>query len=669
MRKRKNVEKQGRYPSAVILLMMLLAAKAAFGGNADAPLYFTILHTNDEHSAVLPAPLVDYHPQKQDPTVGGLARLSGLANTIRAAKSASGEPVVLVSAGDILGGAPHFWLIPGGEAPEISIMKKIGYDVLTIGNHDFDYGPEILAHYYRTAGYPKASATTTLVSSNLVIPQGHPLADCGIQDSHVLVLNNGLRLGFFGLLGKNAAKLATKKAPIDISDPIAAASESVKSLKSMNADVIIGLTHAGRYEDEELAATVPGIDIMITGHFHNMALENPLRVENTILVQSTAFLHHLGVLELAYTRSDGKLRIMNEDSGQPFLVPLDDSVEEDPIISTSIAGYTEKLNLLVKRLTENTVTDIHGAILTSRFVLKAGPPLQESILGNVVTDAMRLIAEEKTGEKVDFAIQADGVIRSDVSPGSMPYSKDKICFYDLATAIGLGTGFDNNPGYPLTSIYLTGNDIYRMLELTLMLARYADVFSIQMSGGRFFYDPDWVSLFRIPYTKVHVPTLRAVIGVERFTGNGVQTDTSELYTPILRGDDTLYHVVCDSYILSFFPKIAELLPFFKVIPKNRDGKEISLREAVIHPGNEELKFWQAVVAYALAQPSGKDGIPQVPDYYSTAGARIIQQHTYPVVVWLILALALTAGFIVVCLRFWKSRRKRKASTPITTESR
>ncbi|HPO13068.1 MAG TPA: bifunctional UDP-sugar hydrolase/5'-nucleotidase [Candidatus Hydrogenedentes bacterium] len=668
MNKKKNHEKRGWYPSAALLLTILFAAKTTIGGGADAPLYFTILHTNDEHSAVLPAPLVDYHPQKKGSTSGGLARLSRLANDIRAAKSTSGEPVVLVSAGDILGGAPHFWLIPGGEAPEISIMREIGYNVLTIGNHDFDYGPEILAHYYRTAGYPEAGATTPIVSSNLVIPQSHPLADCGIQDTHVLVLNNGLRLGFFGLLGKNAAKLATRKAPIDISDPISAAAEAVKTLKAMNVDVIIGLTHAGRYEDEALASTVPGIDIMITGHFHDMALEKPLFVGNTILVQSTAFLHHLGILELAYTRSDGKLRIRNANSRRPFLVPLDDSVEEDPVIAKSIARYTEKLNLLVKRLTENKVSDVHDAVLTSDFVLKAGPPLQESILGNFVADAMRLITEEKTGEKVDFAIQADGVIRSDVSPGSMPYSSGKICFYDLATAIGLGTGFDENPGYPLASIYLTGNDIYRMLELTLMLSRYADVFSIQMSGGRFFYDPDWVSLFRIPYTNVHVPTLRAVTGVERFTGNGVQTNSGELYTPISRNDDTLYHVVCDSYILSFFPKIAELLPFFKVIPKNRDGKEITLREAVIHNGKEELKFWQAVVAYALAQPAGEDGIPRMPSFYSTTGARIIQQHSYPVVVWLILALALTAGFFVVCLRFWKSRRKKKASA-MTTEIR
>ncbi len=635
---------------------------SAIGAAADeAPLCFTILHTNDEHSALLPEPLVDYRPGENGNTTGGFARLSRLVGGIREAKSNIGEPVVLVSAGDIVGGSPYYWLVLNGETPEISLMQQIGYDVITIGNHDFDYGPEILARYFLRAGYPQANASTAVVTSNLVIPPDHPLADCGFLNTHVIVLDNGLRLGFFGLLGKNAAKLAALKAPIDISDPIAAALAAVKSLRDMNADVIIGVTHAGRYEDEAVAAAVPGIDVMVTGHFHPMALDAPLRVDNTILVQSNAYAQTLGMLELAYTRADRTLRIRNEESGQPFLIPINDSIEEDPAVSKRLAGYTDTLNRLVKRLTNGKVSDIHDTVICSDFVLRSSPPGRESILGNFVTDAMRLIVEQRTGEEVDFAIQANGVIRGDVAPGSMPHSLGRICFYDLASAIGLGVGYDGNPGYPLVSIYLTGNEIYRMLEITLWLAQHADVFFLQISGGRFSLDPRWVAPLRIPFTKWSLPTFRAVLGLEKFAGKGLQAESDEAFQPIPRGDDTLYHVVCDSYVLSFFPKVAELLPFYKVIPKDRHGKPIALRDAIIHDGDGELKFWQAVVDYALEQSPGNDGIPRMPAYYALSETRIIQTHKSAAMAWAMsaaaLAFALFSGFSL-----WKWRRKKRHKT-------
>lgn len=622
---------------AAVLTVVLVWFAAEVAGEDDAERYFTILHTNDEHSMLTPFPLVDYHPGEKDPTLGGFARISRLVKDIRADKSGSGEPVVLVSAGDILGGAPYFWLISDGEAPEISIMQQIGYDVITIGNHEFDYGPEMLAQYLRTAGYPSANTDTALVSSNLVIPASHPLADCGILETHIHVLDNGLRLGFFGLLGNNAARLAAKKEPIEVSDTVTAAAAAVNSLREMDADVIIGVTHAGLMEDRIIAAVVPGIDIMVTGHCHTV-LDVPERVGNSILVQSGGNLHYLGVLELAYNTATGKLRIRNEDSGRPFLVPINDSVNKDPVVAATIAEYTHKLNLLTSRLTHGAVTDVRNQVLHTDFVLKAGPPLQESALGNFVADAMRLTVEEKTGEKVDIAIQANGVIRSDVRPGAMPYSLNQVSFYDLATAVGLGRGYDENPGFPLASIYLTGNEIHRMFELALLLTEvYGDIFFLQISGARLAYDPARPVLFRIPFTVIPVPSFSAVLEVERFTGSGIQTKSDDHYTPIPRGDDTLYHVVCDYYILSFFPRVAQLLPFYRVIPKDRHGNAVNIRDAVIKHEGAELKFWQAVVTYALSQAAGEDGTPRAPEYYARPGTRIVQKRAYPLILWAFLA--------------------------------
>jgi 5'-nucleotidase / UDP-sugar diphosphatase len=113
---------------------------------------FTLLSTSDEHSTLVPLPLAEYHQHEPNPARGGYARLSTLVSEIRKEKE-SGS-VLLFSSGDILGGTPFAWLTLEGLSPEIELMKKIGYNGMTIGNHEFDYGPEILAQYFLRAGYP-----------------------------------------------------------------------------------------------------------------------------------------------------------------------------------------------------------------------------------------------------------------------------------------------------------------------------------------------------------------------------------------------------------------------------------------------------------------------------------------------------------------------------------
>ncbi len=655
------VNQKGQRKIALIVVVIALAIGWSFllapgTTGSEKEYYFTILHTNDEHSALLPSPFVDFHPEEKDPTVGGFARLSQLVNEIRAVKGGEGEPVMLISAGDFVGGSPYSWLIVDGEAPELSIMQQIGYDVVTIGNHEFDYGDEALSRYFQAAGYPEASGKTAVVSSNLNIPAGHPLANVGIKDVLVVTLDHGLKLGYFGLLGSDAGELAAKKDPVAVIEPIAAASLAVETLQEMEVDVIIAVTHAGLEEDRALAGAVPGIDVIVSGHCHT-ALHEPILVGNTVIVQSGIRLQYLGVLELAYSPDDGSVRVRNKESGRPFLLAIDDAITIDPVISETIDIYTEKINDRVRQLTGGLINHITESIFYSDFILRAGPPLQEAPFGNFVTDAMRLVVEEKTGEKVDFAFQANGVIRGDVVPGVMDYSLNRVSFYDLASTIGLGDGYDNNPGYPLVSVYLTGDEIYRVLELTAILSEFfGDTFFMQTSGLRYTYDRDRAILFRAPLLNLPVPSFRAVLEVEQFIGSGLQGDNPAEYRPITRGDDTLYHVVSDYYVLSFLPLIEERLPFYTVDPKNSAGEPTAIKEGIIYSGDGELKLWQAVVEYALSQPSGEDGIARVPDYYSTTSGRINQTQAFPLLVWPALALLFLALVMVLLLRRRRSKQ-------------
>jgi len=91
-----------------------------------------------------------------------------------------GEPVLLLDAGDFLGGSAFAWLALRGYAAELTIMQKMGYDAVAIGNHEYDYGPDVLAQYLLKAGYPEAHQKTLVLASNTEAPPDHPLA-AGLQ--------------------------------------------------------------------------------------------------------------------------------------------------------------------------------------------------------------------------------------------------------------------------------------------------------------------------------------------------------------------------------------------------------------------------------------------------------------------------------------------------------
>ena len=126
----------------LIILIFALTLTAVVEAASSDELYLMILHTNDEHGAVIPhSPTVDFHPQRENPTVGGYARLATAVKEIRQQKAVDGEPVLLLSAGDYIGGSPYSWLILEGYALELELKQIIGYDAVTIGNHEYDYGP------------------------------------------------------------------------------------------------------------------------------------------------------------------------------------------------------------------------------------------------------------------------------------------------------------------------------------------------------------------------------------------------------------------------------------------------------------------------------------------------------------------------------------------------
>jgi len=543
---------------------------------------FTILHTNDEHSALIPAPL-----SNPETALGGMARLATELRFWRDMKATQNEPLFVVSAGDFSTGTPFNWLVFDNKSPELDLMLKLRYDLVVLGNHEFDYGPEKLAEYLARVGYPARAAETPLLSANIRIPDGHPLGAMGITANHIEVLPSGVKVGFFGLMGKDASDVAPNKAPVEFNPIAEAAREQIRLLKEQGVEIFIAVTHSGVAEDKELAAAVPELHLIVGGHSHTLIPE-PLQIGKTWIVQAGALLQYLGILELGFDRATGTLRLLNEERGHPYIKALSNGVEDDPAMAADVAMYQAALDAKIADWTGGRVADVRTILSTTDFALPASPELQETPMGNYVTDAIRAGVAEATGKPVDVAFMANGVIR-----GAFPAGP--ISFYDLASYVGLGSGPDDSPGYPLVSAYFTGTELRRILEITILLSRFrGDTYYLQVSGLKYEFDADRAAWFRIPFKGTPIPSAMAVSKAWRVTADGEEELTWE--------DDRLYHVVTDYYNASFLPFVGEVVPSLKLVIKDENGNPVSLDDRIITKDGKPYKVWQAVADYAMKNP-------------------------------------------------------------------
>ena len=218
----------------------------------------TILHTNDTHSQIDPLPAND----KQYPDRGGVARRATLAKRVRK----ENRNTLLIDAGDVFQGTPYFNFYKGEV--EYKSMSLIGYDVVTLGNHDFDNGVDALATAMKFASFD-------FVSSNYDV-RGTPL-ESRVKPYVVRVIG-GVRVGLFGL-GITPDNLITPAnfKGVKYTDPVKAAREVVGRLRERErCTLVVGMSHLGYYPnaregeigDTQVAAQVNGIDFIASGHTH-----------------------------------------------------------------------------------------------------------------------------------------------------------------------------------------------------------------------------------------------------------------------------------------------------------------------------------------------------------------------------------------------------------------
>lgn len=605
----------------IIFLAFTTAAATAASANSGNDLNFTILHTNDEHSSLIPhSPAVDYNPDFKDPaadqTVGGFARLAAAVKNIRRQKAAAGEETLLLSAGDFLGGSPFSWLTYRNEAAELKLMQDLGYQAAVIGNHEFDYGPDMLAEYLKEASYPEAHQELSVLAANLNPEANSSFAEDNLyQNKKIVELKNGLEIGIFGIQGEKSVSLIKDQGDLKFKDSFETAAEMTAELQK-EADIIIALTHSGLSDDLRLARGIPEIDLIIGGHSHTV-LEKPVTVGDTIVAQAGSKLEYLGKLELAYDRAQKKLSLLNSDSA---LIKIDSQIESDSEFKELVDNYRKKFNQLISDISDY---DQHlETVIKSDFVIESGPAFSETPAGNFITDAMRLQTEAVLGEEVDLAVKTNGSIRKDIVPGK----NGEITFYELAETVGLGKGRDDYPGYPVITAFLSGRELKELLEVAVLVEEFMGNSSfLQFSGLRYQYDPNQAVLTTLPFSGQPIPSMDAVAEAKLYNGDGVQDKDGDSYREIY--DDQLYRIVTDSYLLDYLPLLNETLPQVNIIPKNAEGEVLlpeNKREFKVYQAEDrELKIWETVIDFA-AEQQNKEGEAEVPDYYRKPADRIQQ---------------------------------------------
>ena len=383
-----------------------------------------ILHTNDVHGAIQ-----DY------------AKVAAL----KADYEARGADVYLVDAGDFSQGSVYVSLHKGADA--ITMLNAVGYDYVTLGNHEFDYGAQQLADNLKKANFD-------ILCSNVLDADGDPAADEAVTSE---VEGSGLKIGFFGLATpetKTKANPALIKGLTFLSGEALykCAQENIDWLKGQNVDVIICLTHLGVDKESQpntsydLYKNTTGIDFIIDGHSHTVMTKGPSGEP----IQSTGTaLANVGVIIIDNATKkieENKLvPIWHEEKKDGKSVTVYDYTKEDAAVAAAAKAIMDPIDAEYGEVFAKSAVDLNGA--------KApGNRTEETNMGDLITDAMMWAIKTKA-PSVDMtnavAITNGGGIRAAIKKGDITKK-------DINTVLPFGN--------TLAVVYVKGSELLEALE-------------------------------------------------------------------------------------------------------------------------------------------------------------------------------------------------------------
>ena len=561
-----------------------------------------ILYTSDVHSHLNS---FKTKIEGEDKVVGGFARL----NTLMEEHYEENPNTLYVDGGDFSMGT-LIQTVYAEEATELRMLGKLGCEVTTLGNHEFDYRMDGLAGMINNAlksGDEIPQMVICNIDWNAMEEAGLNEGQQAVKDAFeaydvkdYIVLEKGdVKIAVTGVLGKEAYDQAPM-CDLIVKDPIEAVKSTVETIKANeSADMIVCVSHSGlneenieESEDVILATNVPELDVIVSGHSHTL-LEEPLVYGDTHIVAPGEYGEYLGNIALTQ-KEDGRWE-MKESS----VTLIDTSVKEDKEVQKEVDTFMESVDkeyLSQFGYTRNQVLAENNVKFSQVEDLSANH--DEQNLGMFIADAYNYAvenADDFDGHKVDIAVAPAGTIRD-------TYPIGDITVENVFHSFSLGIGQTDVVGYPLISAYLTGKEVKRLAEVDASISDLMTATRLYMNGLNFTYNPN-----RIILNKVSDLYL---------TGeNGERIEVE---------DDQLYRVVTDLYSGQMIGAVKDLsYGLLPIEPKFADGTVIEdLNDAIIMENGAELKGWQAIAQYMESfEDTDGDEIGNVPEYYATTHDR------------------------------------------------
>ncbi len=660
--------------SAWLLVLLLAVSLCTATADANAPTYkTTILFTHDLHSHFLP------QPAENGGESGGYARLK----TAIDAEKEKYPDALLLDGGDFSIGSLIQTLYTT-QAAELRTMGALGYDATTIGNHEFDHTGTGFAEMLTAAKDAQAAAFGVLASSQYPPPieayrerygpltldlpalleanyrpaDSNPDKDFiqramdqyGVQET-MLLERGGVTYGIFGLMGVDADECAPTSG-FAREDTVQAAKRCVAFLKEQGAQFIICLSHSGTgdslevSEDEELAKSVDGIDVILSGHTHS-TLPEPLMVNGTYIVSAGPYCWNLGVLTVEWKPS-GERTVADYR-----LVPIDETLAEDPDTAAMVETWKTKVGETYLSRYGLTYDQV---LTTTAFDLNtpASGIQQGNSLGELAADAFLWAVENLAADAPDVntvSVTADGVLRAPLRTGELTATQA----FDV---LSMGVGADGTSGFPLVAVYLTGKELKAAAEVDASVTPIMPAAQLYIGGMAYSFNTNRMFFNRVTDARLYPTTF---------------SDGSQSGAAAEIADDQLYRVVTGMYSAQMLGTVkSKSMGLLALEPKLANGSPVTdFNDCILYDkdGNE-IKEWYALAAYL--QSFGKDGVPE---WYASArgdGRKTVSRSWSPLgllknwnwITWVAVLLVLAVILLVVLLvrlivRKVRRRRDRK----------
>ena len=346
-----------------------LASRTALQTTADRVVTLTILQLNDVYQ-ILPSDL--------DGT-GGLARIA----TLQKQALSESDNMMFVLAGDTISPSLESMVFKGQQM--IDLWNQLGLNVAVLGNHEFDFKPDVLRQRI------KESHFTWLAANVIDKTTGSPF---GGAQRYLIREIEGVKFGIFGLLTQDTMLNSQPGPNIEILDPIATAQSIVPLMRAQGAQVIIALTHLSVNDDKQVAKAV-SINLILGGHEHELI---QTQSGDTPIYKMGSDARNLGRIEIKASAKTGAVQSIDCK-----VIPVTKNVPEDARTRAIIDDYEKQLEARLGVKLDEKIGESGVDLDAQQTTVRA----QESNLGDFIADTFREAAA------ADVAIMNGGGIRSD----------------------------------------------------------------------------------------------------------------------------------------------------------------------------------------------------------------------------------------------------------------